>query len=74
MAGARFPRGSALQAQRLAISQSFGQAPAVLGSHIQWGMEFQPQMPQSPKYEHGDQQADPYPEQLGKKPILGHLQ
>jgi hypothetical protein len=37
-------------------------------------MEFQPQMPQSPKYEHGDQQADPYPEQLGKKPILGHLQ
>ena len=42
---------------------------------IATGSAYQPpRVPQSPKYEHGDQQADPYPEQFGKKPTLGHLQ
>ena len=57
---------SGLQAQRLTLSQSVCKALAVLGALLQRRVVLEQEMAQAPKHQHGYQQADPYPEQLGK--------
>jgi hypothetical protein len=73
MAVSRFRCFSVFQTHCLSIPQSLGQASAVLDSHRHWRVAFEPDTPQPPKHKHGDQQADPNPEQLGKERDLCSL-